>query len=572
MAITATFARGVDPPFSNNDTAPCAAGDHCRHPTSPGIVPLTGDNYTPHNCFECKGPLHCAMFCGYTVAALKGAPSDLEFTFFPSVLSSEGRQVFSTTSNEEGTTLCYTCLKKLELDCRALSATLDDRSLNDILFGNENDACAVENDAGGTQPVTNKSVDDILRAEMNLKSLTWENIGVSAGDTCKVDKTKKSLATKLKGFSIRGELYLTENIKSDTLQKVAHYFDVKGYRKNNKSENAIAIVLHRATMEGHKKNGTTATTNTTTTAPLKVNLCRFANVIGSQLVSARVISQKGKSLSKDSLQEKLGRDQLLMEFIIDEYNSVNNIYDTFAHPSVEKRMNPAVFEQIPRDRWKEVDRIFNTSLSVLEKFIQRSKLSGTHDDLADTIPNDNCDPGILYLYYSMREIDGLTNVCISKLPGGVFSESGGLPPPRDKSMRGKSTGGGKKGGKGGGGAGLTGALETMAAKNIALQRQSTIEATSLARTSMVTEERRKKEIVDELATKVRDKKKARMIIKRNKFEIVDGSDIENDSEEDGEDTPDRITESQGELVEQYHAADAQINFIKSQMETLTKTA
>ena len=217
-----------------------------------------------------------------------------------------------------------------------MSASLDG-SLDDILFGNKNDA-------GGTQPVTNKSVDEILRAEMNLKSLTWENIGVSAGDTCKVDKTKKSLATKPKGFSIGGELYLTENIKIDTLQKLAYYFNVKGYRKNNKSENAIAIVLHRATMEEHKKNGTTATTNTTTTAPLKVNLCCLANVIGSPLVSAQVISQKGKSLNKkDVLQEKLGRDQLLMELIIDEYNSVNKIYDTFAHPSVEKRMNPAEF-------------------------------------------------------------------------------------------------------------------------------------------------------------------------------------------------------------------------------------
>jgi hypothetical protein len=152
-------------------------------------------------------------------------------------------------------------------------------------------AMRTTHDAGGTQPVTNKSVDEILRAEMNLKSLTWENIGVSAGDTCKVDKTKKSLATKLKGFSMGGELYLSENIKIDTLQKLAHYFNVKeGYRKNNKSENAIAIVLHCATMVKHKKNGTTATTNTTTTAPLKVNLCRLANVIGSPLVSARVIS------------------------------------------------------------------------------------------------------------------------------------------------------------------------------------------------------------------------------------------------------------------------------------------
>jgi hypothetical protein len=152
---------------------------------------------------------------------------------------------------------------------------------------------------------------------MNLKTITWEDIEVSAGDTCKVDKTKKSLATKLKGFNVGGKLYITENIKSDTLQKLAHYFNIRNYRKNNKSENAIAIVLHRATMEGHRKNGGPVTSKTTTTAPLKVNLCRLANVIGSPLVSARVILQKGKSLNKDALQEKLGRDQLLMEYIID---------------------------------------------------------------------------------------------------------------------------------------------------------------------------------------------------------------------------------------------------------------
>jgi hypothetical protein len=87
----------------------------------------------------------------------------------------------------------------------------------------------------------------------------------------------------------------------------------------------------------------------------------------------------------------------------------------------------------------------------------------------------------------------------------------------------------------------------------------------------VTEQKRKREIVEELTIRVHDKKKARMIIKRNQYEIVDDSDIENDSEDGGEDAPD-CTESQGELVEQYHAAVAQINFIKSQMETLTKTA
>ena len=115
MAITATIARGVDPPLNNIDTAPCAAGDHCTHPASAGIVQLTGQNHTPQECFE-SHPL-CFVLRLYC-RCIEGSSQR-------SRIYSEGRQVFSTTSNEEGTTLCHTCLKRLEPDCRALSASLD---------------------------------------------------------------------------------------------------------------------------------------------------------------------------------------------------------------------------------------------------------------------------------------------------------------------------------------------------------------------------------------------------------------------------------------------------------------
>jgi hypothetical protein len=82
-----------------------------------------------------------------------------------------------------------------------------DGSLDDIIFGDQN---VVEDNsmiAGGseeTQPVTNKSSDEILKAAMNLKTITWEDIEVSAGDTCKVDKTKKSSKNEAEGFFCRG--------------------------------------------------------------------------------------------------------------------------------------------------------------------------------------------------------------------------------------------------------------------------------------------------------------------------------------------------------------------------------
>lgn len=112
----------------------------------------------------------CAIFCGYSVAALKGGPSDLKFTFISSVLSSKGQQVFSRTGNEEGTTLCHTCFMKLEPGCRALSASMAGL-LNDIIFDHEKD---VENNL--TQPENNKSVDEILRAEKDLRAITWEDM------------------------------------------------------------------------------------------------------------------------------------------------------------------------------------------------------------------------------------------------------------------------------------------------------------------------------------------------------------------------------------------------------------
>ena len=70
MTITAMIACGVDPPFNNNDKVPCAAGDHCLHLTSCGIVQL--ENLSTRQVLECKRRIHCALFCGYSVAAFKG--------------------------------------------------------------------------------------------------------------------------------------------------------------------------------------------------------------------------------------------------------------------------------------------------------------------------------------------------------------------------------------------------------------------------------------------------------------------------------------------------------------------
>ena len=179
----------------------------------------------------------------------------------------------------------------------------------------------------------------------------------------------------------------------------------------------------------------------------------------------------------------------------------------------------------------------------------------------------------------MREIEGFTKLYIVNLPNGVFCELGknSLPPEQNKSKRGKLTGGGGKGGSGrkssGGGTGISDALELMVEKNSAQQQQLTMESISLAHNNIVVEIKRKREAFDDLVGRLGDKKKVRKIVKSNNYKVVDESDIESDKENDDEDKPARITESQGELVDQYHAAaEDQITYLKKQCESLTKTA
>ena len=60
--------------------------------------------------------------------------------------------------------------------------------------------------------------------------------------------------------------------------------------------------------------------------------------------------------------------------------------------------------------------------------------------------------------------------------------------------------------------------------------------------------------------------------KSNNYKVVDESDIESDEENDDKDKPARITELQGDLIDQYHAAEDQITYFTKQCESLTKTA
>ena len=134
--------------------------------------------------------------------------------------------------------------------------------------------------------------------------------------------------------------------------------------------NNDTVIEHRACMEKHQRDGTTEPANTAAGAnkPIKFNICRFANVITGTVMAPILQHERGKALTKDEMQEKLSQDQLIWERFTDEYiDAINPSYNCHAHSSVERKLNSAEFERIPRERWKEAQNFFKDSGRILER-------------------------------------------------------------------------------------------------------------------------------------------------------------------------------------------------------------
>ena len=142
-------------------------------------------------------------------------------------------------------------------------------------------------------------------------------------------------------------------------------------------------------------------------------------------------------------------------------------------------------------------------------------------------------------------------------------EKGGkhrLPPPRGNHKKGKSAGG-KGGGDRGGGEALSEALSLITTKKLTQQKQMTREMIAQAGEKIVIKEDRKKKTLEELAAKLGgDKKKARIIVKQKNYKIDDGDSDIDDFESDDV----ILSESQGELVGEYIAADGHLSFLQKQ--------
>ena len=194
-----------------------------------------------------------------------------------------------------------------------------------------------------------------------------------------------------------------------------------------------------------------------------------------------------------------------------------------------------------------------------------------HGDLDNVAPSEYpdsvTDVGTIYYYTSLKEVNGLVHLCLSMLSQGVHCEMGRITCLPRGEIIGRGNQMVAKGSGGGGWAAVDEVISSMTLKNIAQQKQATMEMIAHAQEKIVMKEDRKKKAVTELAEKLGgNKKKVRIIVKHRKYKIAYkyGSDVDIDSDSK------IITEMQGKLVESYIAAGEHLSFLVKQRESLMK--
>jgi hypothetical protein len=126
----------------------------------------------------------------------------------------------------------------------------------------------------------------------------------------------------------------TQSIMLDQLWKMGSHFKLQGSRHKS-VERKLAI-------------GTVDTNERL----IQINIKRCLNVLFSKKTKP-LLTERGATLSKQQLQDKLRTDQEFHQTLIIEYNDDNNpVYSAHTHPSACAFCNTADFIEIPSEPWK----------------------------------------------------------------------------------------------------------------------------------------------------------------------------------------------------------------------------
>jgi len=174
----------------------CADGALCAAP------PGTDVNASAHRCLDCRGKIHCAMWCGENLGAYTESG---HCTIVSDQLSAAGRASVQGADHEL-ITICNKCIDRLEGSSSLIQPHAD---------SNEQVASTLETST------KNPAVD---WAEV-IPTLSWKSLRVSASESNPVQKgnqqSKSKELTRLEGVAVaEGHVEATKGINLDALRKI----------------------------------------------------------------------------------------------------------------------------------------------------------------------------------------------------------------------------------------------------------------------------------------------------------------------------------------------------------------
>ena len=417
--------------FTDGKQTRCAAGVHCSVPNA--RLSFVNDSWF---CIVCKLSIHNPETCGVRYGkwvASKRKSTGLTLDVINSVMPDYAMANVVVGSD----IICASCIIKIEAAVGQLTGG--------------SDGCPSTNASKTTgKHISGTTID----WKEYRKTVTWENIAVTASATHPVFKTKNSVMTQLQGFTVGDTIVATCDIDIDTIRALARVKSIKAIAAGSFAKPVVAKALAdlRIKKDEEASQGLVVPDNIEYNDDDRLlwNIVRFINIVFSTDFKDRFVG-RGKSLTKDQLDAgELSDQQLFTDFLI-AYNVSTKYGEIAFDNSASVTTNPSTFRPIPTTEWQKAKKRFFQLMKAYEDVIKHMRKSGTHAGFLPSLEEivlskeKSTTPLMIYLHQHMQKNKDMLEPCIGFLPGGVAFEStpGGALNSATANAGGSKRGGGR---------------------------------------------------------------------------------------------------------------------------------
>ncbi len=284
------------------------------------------------------------------------------------------------------------------------------------------------------------------------KTVTFQDVIVSAAAVHCVHKAVNSVLTQLKGFCLGNKGYVeTKAIGTDNIRAIVRKLEACESGNHKKEYICEKLVAFWVRKDKDKANGIVVPSHIVRSKKAKIwNAGRFINVLFASEFKDR-FANCGQSMNKDQLDAGEKTDQKLFSDAMIAYNVKSKYGDISYSNTASIKTTPASFEPVDPDELTDGKKFFNGLMRDYEKLMRVMTRSGSHGSFKEIVltQEKTTNPYMIYLHQHMLDNTSLFDTCVGCLHAGTAFEStpgGNLISAvnRRNQKRGGSTGGARR--------------------------------------------------------------------------------------------------------------------------------